>query len=116
MKIFPSIAVKADEPFQGVMLMGFYHQKCVRFKLCVRTGEVMIFPTIILVSKLFGIACLVEELFLRAKTAIYELFIFHEPNLCYTIVVITLLPLRIPYLHFRGKRPRHWRVDKSRQR
>jgi hypothetical protein len=35
-------------------------------------------------------SCLVEEIFLRAETAIYELFTFHEPHLCYTVVVITL--------------------------
>ncbi len=43
--------------------------------------------------------CLVKEIFLRAETAIYKLFTFHEPHLCYTVVVITLLPLRIPYSH-----------------
>ena len=44
-------------------------------------------------------SCLVEEIFLRAETAIYKLFTFHEPHLSYTVVVITLLPLRIPYSH-----------------
>jgi len=38
-------------------------------------------------------SCLVEEIFLRAETAIYKLFTFHESQLCYTVVVITLLPL-----------------------
>lgn len=50
--------------------------------------------------------CLVEEIFLGAETAIDKLFTFHEPHLCYTVVVITLLPLSIPYSHSRGKVPK----------
>src|SRR5258708_192364 len=34
-------------------------------------------------------SCLVEEISLRAETAIYKLFTFHRAHLCYTVVVIT---------------------------